>query len=118
MITITEPQDWVGVVCARCELRVDGDPAVFLEDEEVRCSRCLGSKVTTAQCIWCGREPARVQDTGFHMCQPCWAIYVAYVADEVEPPDSDFNRLLAEVRQIIKEEQRADPDPEAPTPAD
>lgn len=52
-------------------------------------------------CIWCWRQPARVQDTGHRMCQPCWSIYITYVADEVEPPDSPFRQLIARVREIV-----------------
>lgn len=117
-VPIRAPQDWVGAVCARCERRVDDDPAVFLEAGEVRCVRCLGSRVTAAQCTWCGREGARLQDVLRRYCQPCWAIYVAYVGDEVEDPASPYNQLLQQVSDIIEEEQRAEPDPEAPPPTD
>jgi len=116
-VTVTDQAVWTDTTCARCEKRLDTEPAVFLEAGEVRCRLCVGARVTATQCVWCGREASRVQDTGDRYCQPCWAIYVAYVADEVEDPSSPYRRLVADVRHIIEEDQRA-AQAEAPAPAD
>jgi|SRR5262245_9407552 len=111
-VTITDPEQWKDVGCLTCGRRIDADPIVFLVDPgpEVRCRRCLEQEPQRNGCIWCGRRPARKQDTGHRYCQPCWTIYVAYVSDEVEPPDSPFNRVMTDLWVVnqLKEIARAD----------
>lgn len=103
-VPIRQPDRWDGQACAACDRRIEDDPVVFLVADELRCRMCRESRPQVNGCVWCGRRPARVQDTGVRYCQPCWAIYVAYVSDEVEPPASPFRQLGADVYRIVRED--------------
>jgi hypothetical protein len=111
-VPITQPEEWDGQTCATCERRIENETIVYLIEGEVRCHVCVESRPQPRGCLWCGRMPARRQDTGHLMCQPCWTIYVAYVADEVEPADSPFRQLTADVWRIRQKERlKRGPDP-------
>lgn len=112
-IPIRQPEEWLGVACATCERVIDDDPRVFSIDGETRCRLCVEAKSQENGCVWCGRRPARLQDTGLRFCQPCWAIYVAYVADEVEPPHTPFRQIATDVYRIVKENQLGPEPPDA-----
>jgi hypothetical protein len=110
VVPITEPSEWDGQACARCGRRIEHDPAVFLTDDEVRCARCV-TKPSFDACLWCGNPGSR-RDSGPPLgdhaqgevfCQPCWAIYVAYIGEMVDDP-GPFQDLVAEVKAIIREE--------------
>lgn len=103
-IPITEPELWDGQACGVCERPIEHDPVITYSviKSELRCLRCANapSPYSADPCIWCGKPNAPLQDTGYRLCQrPCWTSYVAYLADEVEPPDSPFRQLIAQMRE-------------------